>query len=41
MLSSGALAPPISARRPLDEAGAAVALLEDREVLGRVVVTPR
>jgi NADPH2:quinone reductase len=41
MLEAGALAPPISARRPLDEAGAAVSLLEDREVLGRVVVTPR
>jgi NADPH:quinone reductase len=41
MLESGALAPPISARRPLEESGAAVALLEDREVLGRVVVQPR
>jgi NADPH2:quinone reductase len=38
LLESGALAPPISARRPLEEAGAAVALLEDRQVLGRVVV---
>jgi NADPH2:quinone reductase len=39
-LESGAVAPPVTATYPLEEAGAAVARLGDRSVLGKVVVTP-
>jgi NADPH:quinone reductase len=39
-LESGAVAPPVTATYPLEEAGAAVERLEDRSVLGKVVVTP-
>jgi NADPH2:quinone reductase len=40
LLESGALDPPISATFPLERAGEAVAALEDRAVLGKVVVEP-
>ena len=39
-VSSGAVAPPVTATYPLDEVGAAVARLGERSVLGKVVVTP-
>jgi NADPH2:quinone reductase len=39
-ISSGALAPPVTATYPLAQAGTAVALLGKRSVLGKVVVTP-
>ncbi|MFP5070662.1 NADPH:quinone oxidoreductase family protein [Pseudonocardia nantongensis] len=39
-VSSGAVAPPVTATYPLEEAGAAVARLGERSVLGKVVVTP-
>jgi NADPH:quinone reductase len=40
-LETGSVVPPISARYPLEQAGEAVAALENRTVLGRVVVHPR
>jgi NADPH:quinone reductase len=40
LLESGALDPPVSATFPLERAGEAVAALEDRTVLGKVVVEP-
>jgi NADPH:quinone reductase len=39
-LTSGAVAPPVTATYPLEQAGTAVALLGERSVLGKVVVTP-
>ncbi|WP_093345497.1 NADPH:quinone oxidoreductase family protein [Pseudonocardia ammonioxydans] len=39
-VASGAVAPPVTATYPLEEAGAAVARLGERSVLGKVVVTP-
>jgi NADPH2:quinone reductase len=40
LLESGAIDPPVSATFPLERAGEAVAALEDRTVLGKVVVEP-
>lgn len=40
LLASGAVAPPVTATYPLEQAGEAVAQLGARSVLGRVVVTP-
>ena len=40
-VASGRLAPPISARYPLAEAGSAIAELAERRVTGKVVVRPR
>lgn len=39
MYAKGQVRPRISARFPLDQAGAAIRLLQDRKVLGKVVVT--
>jgi NADPH2:quinone reductase len=39
-IESGAVAPPVMATYPLEKAGAAVAQLGERGVLGKVVVTP-
>jgi NADPH2:quinone reductase len=40
LLESGAIDPPIHRTYPLEQAGAAVASLQDRSVLGKVVVAP-
>lgn len=39
-LESGAVVPPVSGTFPLERAGEAVARLEDRSVLGKVVIVP-
>jgi NADPH2:quinone reductase len=39
-LESGAVDPPVSGTYPLERAGEAVALLEGRAVLGKVVIEP-
>ena len=40
LLESGALNPPISAVRPLAEAGIALADLEERRATGKIILTP-
>ena len=40
LLSRGAINPPVAARFPLVEAGAAMELAESRTVLGKVVLVP-
>jgi NADPH2:quinone reductase len=39
LIASGALAPPIGHTLPLEQAGEALALLEERNALGKVVLT--
>ena len=39
-LESGAVAPPVSGVFPLERAGEAIAQLEERQVLGKVVLVP-
>lgn len=40
LVATGALQPPVDAQFPLEQAGAALQLIEDRKVFGKVIVTP-